>query len=125
MVIAMKDLTYTLNLSRNLRTHPVFFVGLLKPYHDPSPVDRIALAPKGGTLFPITTSPPVQPVVAGCTPHFAVVCRPSRSSRDGLSAHETDLTQSMNLHERVVLVQGSPGVASPHSQTDPVQYARE
>ena len=38
-VIAKKVLAYTLNLPRKLRTHPVFYVDLLKPYHDPSLVD--------------------------------------------------------------------------------------
>ena len=36
---AKKRLAYTLNLPRKLRTHPVFYVVLLKPYHDPSLVD--------------------------------------------------------------------------------------
>ena len=31
-VVAKKGLAYTLNLPRKLRTHPVFYVGLLKPY---------------------------------------------------------------------------------------------
>ena len=45
-VVAKKGLAYTLNLPRKLRTHPVFYVGLLKPYRDPSHVDREALAPR-------------------------------------------------------------------------------
>ena len=45
-VVAKKGLAYTLNLPRKLRTHPVFYVGLLKPYRDPSHVDWKALAPK-------------------------------------------------------------------------------
>ena len=44
-VIAKKGLAYTLNLPRKLRTHPVFYVGLLKPYRDPSQVNLEALAP--------------------------------------------------------------------------------
>ena len=33
-IIAKKGIAYTLNLPRKLRTHPVFYIGLLKPYHD-------------------------------------------------------------------------------------------
>uniref|UniRef100_H3GPY2 Integrase catalytic domain-containing protein n=1 Tax=Phytophthora ramorum TaxID=164328 RepID=H3GPY2_PHYRM len=33
-VVAKKGLAYTLNLLKKLRTHPVFYVGLLKPYRD-------------------------------------------------------------------------------------------
>ncbi|KAE9027097.1 hypothetical protein PR003_g12828 [Phytophthora rubi] len=35
-VVAKKGLAYTLNLPKKMRTHPVFYVGLLKPYRDPS-----------------------------------------------------------------------------------------
>ena len=38
-VVAKKVLAYTLNFSHILRTHPVFYVGMLKPYRDPSHVD--------------------------------------------------------------------------------------
>ncbi|OWZ19576.1 Pol Polyprotein [Phytophthora megakarya] len=41
-VVAKKDLAYT--LSKKMRTHPVFYVGLLKPYHDPSQVSSEELA---------------------------------------------------------------------------------
>ena len=44
-VVAKKGLAYTLNLWRKLRTHPVFYVGLLKPYRDSSHVNLEALAP--------------------------------------------------------------------------------
>jgi hypothetical protein len=45
-VVAKKDLVYTLNLPKKMRTHPVFYVGLLKPYHDPSHVGSDELAPR-------------------------------------------------------------------------------
>ena len=45
-IVAKKGLAYTLNLPRKLRTHPVFYVGLLKPYRNPSHVDWTALAPR-------------------------------------------------------------------------------
>ena len=45
-VIAKKVLAYTLNFPRKLRTHPVFYVGLLEPYRDPSNVSLEALAPR-------------------------------------------------------------------------------
>ncbi|POM71257.1 Hypothetical protein PHPALM_12194 [Phytophthora palmivora] len=35
-VVAKKGLAYTLNLPKKMHTHPVFYVGLLKPYRDPS-----------------------------------------------------------------------------------------
>ena len=44
-VTAKKGLAYTLNLPRKLRTHPVFYVGVLKPYRDPSHLNLEALAP--------------------------------------------------------------------------------
>ncbi|GMF49677.1 unnamed protein product [Phytophthora fragariaefolia] len=34
-VVAKKGLAYTLNLPKKMRTHPVFYVGLFKPYLDP------------------------------------------------------------------------------------------
>ncbi|GMF57399.1 unnamed protein product [Phytophthora fragariaefolia] len=37
-VVAKKGLAYTLNLPKKMRTHPVFYVGLLKPYQDPARV---------------------------------------------------------------------------------------
>ena len=55
-VIAKKDLSYTLNLPRKLRTHPVFYVGLLKPYHGPSLVYQKAHAPEGGTSSHLSAS---------------------------------------------------------------------
>ena len=45
-VVAKKGLAYTLNLSRKLRTHPVFYVGMLEPYRNSSHVDVEALAPR-------------------------------------------------------------------------------
>ncbi|EGZ27727.1 hypothetical protein PHYSODRAFT_395617, partial [Phytophthora sojae] len=33
-VVAKKGLAYTLNLPKKMRTHPVVYVGLLKPYQD-------------------------------------------------------------------------------------------
>ncbi|KAG4234491.1 hypothetical protein PC116_g17345 [Phytophthora cactorum] len=44
-VVAKKGLAYTLNLPKKMCTHPVFYVGLLKPYQDPAQVSVEALAP--------------------------------------------------------------------------------
>ncbi|KAF4150787.1 putative retrotransposable element Tf2, partial [Phytophthora infestans] len=44
-VVARKGVAYTLNLPKKMRTHPVFFVGLLKPYQDPAQVSEGTLAP--------------------------------------------------------------------------------
>ena len=86
-VIAKKGIDYTLKLPRKLRTPPVFYVGLLKPYHDPFLVDRKELAPEGGTSSPLAASssraPPGHPAMTGCTPPSAVSCRPIRSKRGG------------------------------------------
>ena len=38
-------LAYTLNLPKKMHTHPVFYVGLLKPYRDPALVRAEALEP--------------------------------------------------------------------------------
>ncbi|KAG2976675.1 hypothetical protein PC121_g22775 [Phytophthora cactorum] len=43
--VAKKGLAYTLNLPKKMRMHPVFYVGLLKPYQDPAQVSVEALAP--------------------------------------------------------------------------------
>ncbi|GMF31000.1 unnamed protein product [Phytophthora fragariaefolia] len=37
-VVAKKGLAYTINLSNKMRTHPAFYVDLLKPYLDPARV---------------------------------------------------------------------------------------
>ncbi|KAG3055746.1 hypothetical protein PI124_g23471 [Phytophthora idaei] len=44
-VVAKKGLAYALNLPKKMRTHPVFYVDLLKPYQDPAQVSVEALAP--------------------------------------------------------------------------------
>ena len=44
-VIAKKGLVYTINLPRKWRTHPVFYVGLHKPYSYPFVVHLEALVP--------------------------------------------------------------------------------
>ena len=61
-VIAKKGLAYKLNLPRNLRTHPVFYVGLLKPYRDPSQVNLEALAPTVRAVPRIAASEQASPV---------------------------------------------------------------
>ena len=55
-VVAKKGLAYTINLPRKLCTHPVFYVGLLKPYWDPSQVDQAAFAPPKLALSQATAS---------------------------------------------------------------------
>uniref|UniRef100_H3GD69 Integrase catalytic domain-containing protein n=1 Tax=Phytophthora ramorum TaxID=164328 RepID=H3GD69_PHYRM len=44
-VVAKKGLAYTLNLPKKMCTHPVFYVGLHKPYGDPARVSAEALVP--------------------------------------------------------------------------------
>ena len=60
-VMAKKGLAYTLNLPHKLRAHPVFYVGLLKPYRNPSHVDLEALAPKQTAVPQIAASSPGGP----------------------------------------------------------------
>ncbi|KAG2990364.1 hypothetical protein PC120_g22966 [Phytophthora cactorum] len=43
-IVAKKSLTYTLNIPKKLRTHPVFYVGLLKPHQNPAQVSVEVLA---------------------------------------------------------------------------------
>ena len=45
-VTAKNGLVHALNIPRKLRTHPVFYVGLLKPCRNPSHVNLEALAPR-------------------------------------------------------------------------------
>ena len=128
-IIAKNGLAYTINLPRKLCTHPVLYVCLFKTYHDPSLVNQKALSPEGETSSPLNVSlsraPSGHPAVAGCTPPSAVACPPRLSGREGSSAHTTEPTQSMTVHERVVLDQESPEVVSFQPQTDPVQSAHE
>ncbi|CEG41543.1 FOG: Transposon-encoded proteins with TYA, reverse transcriptase, integrase domains in various combinations [Plasmopara halstedii] len=44
-VVAKQGLAYTLNLPRRMRTHPVLYVGSLKPNRDPAQVNAEALVP--------------------------------------------------------------------------------
>ncbi|KAG3230320.1 hypothetical protein PI124_g24581 [Phytophthora idaei] len=43
-VVAKKGLAYTFNLPKKMRTHPMFYVGLLKSYQGPAQVSAEALA---------------------------------------------------------------------------------
>jgi len=45
-VMAKKGLAYTLNLPKKMRTHPVFYVGLLKPYREQEQEGPQGLAPE-------------------------------------------------------------------------------
>jgi hypothetical protein len=45
-VVAKKGQAYTLNLPKKMRTYPVFYVGLLKPYRDPEQEEPQGLAPE-------------------------------------------------------------------------------
>ncbi|OWZ19845.1 RxLR effector protein [Phytophthora megakarya] len=56
-VVVKIGLAYTLNLPLNMRTHPVFYVGLIKPYRDPSCVSSEELAPAKNTPEAVDTEP--------------------------------------------------------------------
>ena len=55
-VVAKKGLAYTLKLPSKLRGHPVFYVGLLKPYRDPRRLEG-ACAETGGRAVVAASSP--------------------------------------------------------------------
>ena len=55
-VVAKKGPTYTLNLLRKLCAHFVFYIGVLRPYRDPSHVNVEALAPRKATGSQVATS---------------------------------------------------------------------
>ena len=80
-VIAKKFLDYALNLPRKMLTYLVFYVGLIKPYHDSSLVDREILAAGRRTNPQKDKSSPKAlpdlPTETGCTPPSKVICRPS------------------------------------------------
>ena len=112
-VIASNSLAFILNLPRKLRTHPVVDFSCLSHIMIPL-VNRKALAPEGVTSSLInassSTATPVHPVEAGCTQPSAVVCRTSRSGRDGSPDDAAEPTRSMTVHERAALDRGSLGV---------------
>ncbi|CAI5712991.1 unnamed protein product [Hyaloperonospora brassicae] len=82
-VVAKKGLAYTLNLPRKLRTHPVFYVGLLKPYRDPSHVNLEALAPRKLAL------PSVAKSVSGCQAEPPSGLGPTPTPEYGLASRQT------------------------------------
>ncbi|GMF46093.1 unnamed protein product [Phytophthora fragariaefolia] len=61
-VVVKKGLAYTLNLPKKMRTHPVFYVGLLKPYLDPA---RVSFGDLGSRASPthLAAEPSSQRVV--------------------------------------------------------------
>ena len=52
MIVANKGLAWVLNL----RTHPLFVVGVLKPYQDPNHIDVDAIVPRMPVLPRAATS---------------------------------------------------------------------
>ena len=116
-VVAKKGLAYTLNLPHKLRTHPVFYVGLLKPYHDPSQVDWEALASKQGAepqVGPFGSGAPLDHRVVGVgTLPFEGVDQPIRSNAKELVAHEDVSVQSQTGHVQPVGAPPSHGDLPP------------
>uniref|UniRef100_A0AAV1TKK5 Tf2-1-like SH3-like domain-containing protein n=1 Tax=Peronospora matthiolae TaxID=2874970 RepID=A0AAV1TKK5_9STRA len=62
-VVAKQGIAYTLNLPRKMRTHPVFCVGLIKPYVDSLLVNHEALAPREFTMPQVEEPSREDPVV--------------------------------------------------------------
>ena len=94
-VIAKKGTAYTLNLPRKLRTHPVFYVAMLKPYRDPSQIDAKALAPS-----------------------------PLALSRDEASAPTCQADPAFGSDSLPGTQAGSSSSASPHEGSAPPEQAR-
>ena len=98
-VMTKKGLAYTLNLLRKLRTHPVFYVGMLKPYRDPSHVDLEALAPRKVDVPLTATSesrhPTAPPVRAAAVPAPADASAPlqARSESEPTSHGDVSLSE--------------------------------
>ncbi|GMF28606.1 unnamed protein product [Phytophthora fragariaefolia] len=72
-VVAKKGLAYTLNLPKKVRTHPVFYVGLLKPYLDPARLvagGPTGQSPDSGRAEPLAGEPADQSD-RGAQPAFA------------------------------------------------------
>ena len=44
-VVAKEGLEFTIKIPLKLRTHPVFYVGLLNPFRDPTHINSESLAP--------------------------------------------------------------------------------
>ena len=91
-VVAKKGLTYTINLPRKLRTHSVFYVGMLKPYRDPSHVNVEALTPRKAAVSQDASSesghPIASPVGAAAVPAPADVSASLQVlSESDLSSH--------------------------------------
>ncbi|POM81142.1 LOW QUALITY PROTEIN: Pol protein [Phytophthora palmivora] len=75
-VVAKKGLAYKLNRPKKMRTYPVFYVDLLKPYRDSSQVSAESLASRGKPTatverYPVARSPEVQPDPAHQRPDHA------------------------------------------------------
>ncbi|CAI5721263.1 unnamed protein product [Peronospora effusa] len=94
-VIAKKGTAYTFNLPRKLRTHPVFYVGMLIRYRDPSQVNIKALAPSLLAL-----------------------------SRDEASAPTGQADPAFGSDSLPGTQAGSLSSASPHEGTAPLEQAR-
>jgi hypothetical protein len=92
-VVAKKGLAYTLNLPKKMRTHPVFYVGLLKPYRDPEPEGPQGLAPEvaepqrpAGVSAACRADPPAAPSLAQAAADAAMKSRESHTTRDAHGA---------------------------------------
>ena len=97
-VVTKKNLAYTLNLPRKLRTPPVFYVGLLKSYQDLSQVDREALALRMMALPQAAASRSGGQAASPC------VSDSSQTLTDGLAPRQTYAGSYPSLPKTVHLV---------------------
>ncbi|KAE9011572.1 hypothetical protein PR001_g15879 [Phytophthora rubi] len=106
-VVAKKGLAYTLNLPKKMRTHPVFYVGLLKPYRDPSLVSAEALAPTRANVAPLAVE---EQRPAASSPRAQAGHEESRPGSGALSRsdHDSENSESPDLRDRGARAQRLP-----------------
>ncbi|KAE8900547.1 hypothetical protein PF007_g10697 [Phytophthora fragariae] len=116
-VVAKKGLAYALNLPKKIRTHPVFYVGLLKPYRDPSLVSAEALAPMRANAAPMAAEGQ-HPAAPSPTAHAGHGESRRGSGALSRSGHDSKSSESLDLRDRGARAQRLP--SHPHSgQTYP------
>jgi hypothetical protein len=117
-VVAKKGLAYTLNLPKKMRTHPVFYVSLLKPYRDPEQEGSQGLAPEvaepqrpAGVSVACRADPPAAPSRAQGAADAATRSRESHTTRE---AHGARGSHPRWRHSPPQLVRASSHDVPPH-----------
>ncbi|KAE9050484.1 hypothetical protein PR001_g2348 [Phytophthora rubi] len=111
-VAAKKGLAYTLNIPKKMRTHPVFYVGLLKPYRDPILVSAKALAPTMANAAPVAAD---EQRPAAASPTAQAGHEASRSGSGALSRCDRDSESSGSPELRDLRARAQRPSSHPHS----------